>query len=260
MSCPEFAEAISALADGTLPAAERPRLEIHLEACRECRDLLDDLRAIGTDARALEAAPLPDGLWPRIAARLREQGVKGEDARGSAFGVSRRWMGIAAVLVAAVGIALLLARMSGPSQPSPSASRATTVAGDDAGHDATPPANGNSSAAATVQGIEAELKMAEEHYEKAIAGLEQVASQEQASLDPQVAETVKRNLQVIDTAIAESRSALNAEPQSRPARESLFEALRRKIVLLQDTIALVNEMRKGNQAGAGEIVEGLNKS
>ena len=56
--------------------------------------------------------------------------------------------------------------------------------------------------------------------------------------------------------IAESRSALQSEPQSAPARDSLFEALRKKVNLLQDTIALMNEMRKGNSAGAAEIIDG----
>lgn len=252
-SCHHFAEPISALADGTLPAAERPRLEIHLEACRDCRELLADLRALRAEARALESLPVPDALWPRVAARLREQGVSGDSGSGTAMprGLSRRWMGIAALLVAAVALALLAARWNRTTQPPQSAAAA---------HEDAAPAAGNAPLADTVQGIEAELKMAEEHYERAIAGLEQVASRDQESLDPQVAETVKRNLQVIDQAIAESRSALNVEPQSQPARESLFEALRRKIVLLQDTIALMNEMRKGNQAGAGDIVEGLNKS
>jgi len=32
------------------------------------------------------------------------------------------------------------------------------------------------------------------------------------------------------------------------------------VALLQDTIALMNEMRKGNAAGAAQIVDGVNKS
>jgi hypothetical protein len=50
------------------------------------------------------------------------------------------------------------------------------------------------------------------------------------------------------------------EPQSAPARDTLFEALKRKVLVLQDTIALVNEIRKGNPAGTGQLVDGLNKS
>ncbi|HSL21882.1 MAG TPA: anti-sigma factor [Vicinamibacterales bacterium] len=246
--CEHFAEAISALADGTLDAADRPRLEAHLEACGECRALLDDLRALRRDAAALGPAPLPTALWPRVAARLREQGVREWAATGSR-GAFWQWAAIAAVLLLAVGVSLMVTWTRRP--PS-----ATPTHADDATRTA---AAGNAAAAPSVQSVEAELKMAEEHYERAISGLEQVASSDQGSLDPQVAATVKRNLEVIDQAIAESRSALSAEPQNQPARESLFEALRRKIGILQDTIALMNEMRKGNQAGAAQIVEG-NKS
>jgi CHASE3 domain sensor protein len=71
---------------------------------------------------------------------------------------------------------------------------------------------------------------------------------------------LQKNLQVIDEAIAESRAALRAEPQSAPARDSLFDALKRKVALLQDTIALMNEMRKGNAAGAAQIIQGGSKS
>ena len=73
-------------------------------------------------------------------------------------------------------------------------------------------------------------------------------------IDPQTAAMLQKNLRVIDEAIAESRAALGSEPQSAPARDSLFDALRRKVSLLQDTIALMNEMRKGNNAGAAQLV------
>jgi hypothetical protein len=64
----------------------------------------------------------------------------------------------------------------------------------------------------------------------------------------------------MDQAIAESRDALRVEPQSVAARDSLFDAMRRKAGVLQNTIALMNEIRKGNPAGTGQLVEGLNKS
>ena len=65
--------------------------------------------------------------------------------------------------------------------------------------------------------------------------------------------------QVNPVAIAESRTALLEEPASQPARDSLFEALGRKVALLQDMIALMNQMRKGDEVGAGRIVEELNR-
>jgi hypothetical protein len=80
-----------------------------------------------------------------------------------------------------------------------------------------------------------------------------------APIDPATAAMLQKNLQVIDQAIAESRAAFRSEPTSAPARDSLFEALKRKVSLLQDTLALMNEMRKGNAEGAAQIVNGTNK-
>jgi tetratricopeptide (TPR) repeat protein len=252
MEYDSFAEAVSALADGSLDSADRPRVEAHIEACENCRALLDDLRALRRDASALPREPLPPALWPRVAARLREQGLR-DEAGGDGRSGWWQWGAIAALLVLAVGAGLMVTWMRRPAVQTTTASQPHEDSG------VQPAATGNAPGSASVQGIEAELRMAEEHYEKAISGLQQVANSEQDSLDPQVAATVKRNLEVIDQAISESRTALRTEPQNQPARESLFDALRRKIVLLQDTIALMNEMRKGNQAGAAQIVEG-NKS
>jgi hypothetical protein len=47
---------------------------------------------------------------------------------------------------------------------------------------------------------------------------------------------------------------VKSEPTSVTARETLFEALRQKVTLLQDTIAVINEMRKGNNAAAAQLV------
>ena len=53
---------------------------------------------------------------------------------------------------------------------------------------------------------------------------------------------------------------MQKEPQNVAARNSLFDALQRKISLLQNTLTLMNEMRKGNAAGVAQVVEGSNKS
>jgi hypothetical protein len=253
--CEAFSASIGELTDGTLAPGERPRVEAHLDQCAACRGLLADLEAIRRDARQLPRATLPPALWTRVAERLRSQGVGGAGFQtgpaGIKTGPSRRaWLAAAAavvVLIVGGAIATQMMRRGGapanPPAPSPAAN-----------------APGNAGAAGLVESVEADLKAAEEHYERAIAGLEKIASADDRALDPQVAATLKKNLEIIDSAIAESRVALRSEPQSAPARESLFEALRRKMSLLQDTIALMNEMRKGNQAGTAQILEGLQKS
>jgi hypothetical protein len=71
---------------------------------------------------------------------------------------------------------------------------------------------------------------------------------------------LQKNLSTIDRAIADSRAALNTNPESEPARDSLFEALRRKVGVLQATVTLMNEMRNGNQDGAARAAAGIGKS
>jgi hypothetical protein len=121
------------------------------------------------------------------------------------------------------------------------------------------PANAPAPDPELVQDVETQLKLAEEHYVKAIAGLEAIADASGSELDQETSDVLQANLTVIDTAIGESRTALQAEPGSELARQSLFEALRSKVSLLQDTIALINEMRKGNQEGAARIASGMNQ-
>jgi hypothetical protein len=70
---------------------------------------------------------------------------------------------------------------------------------------------------------------------------------------------MQKNLEVIDVAIGESRAALQTQPTNEVAQESLFQALRNIVSLLQDTVLLINEMRKGNQEGAARVVSGLNQ-
>ena len=61
-----------------------------------------------------------------------------------------------------------------------------------------------------------------------------------------------------DTVIA-YRDALKAQPANASAQSGLFEGLRTKVALLQQTVELINEMRKGNQAEAGRRFQTLSQ-
>jgi hypothetical protein len=97
--------------------------------------------------------------------------------------------------------------------------------------------------AAAGQAIEAELAAAEAHYQKAISGLERIASAEKTAFDADTAATLQKNLAVINQAIDESRAAVRAEPASQQAQHSLIENFKTKLALLQDTVALINAAR-----------------
>ena len=255
--------------DSALGPGDRATVEQHLETCSECRGLAADLRELQRAAAALEPIePSPDA-WTRVeeairrespANRLRlgdggppkvhakaeagrsgadDEPLDGRDLRGSSSGWAWGWSAAAALLLLATLAGLRLGPMA----------RHTTAVS----------APATDAAVASAQAVESELLQAEQHYQKAISGLEQLAAADTAALDPQTAAILQRNLSVIDRAINESRAALKAQPDSEPAQESLFESFKSKIALLQDTVALINEMRKGNEAGAARIISGLKR-
>src|SRR5262249_18008210 len=133
--------------------------------------------------------------------------------------------------------------------PTPAPAAGTTATTAPAGGN-----GGNATGTKSVEAVQTEGDAAQQQFEKAIADLEKVAKAEQTGPDPGTSQTIEKNLGIIDQAIAENRAAVKAEPASVAARETLFEALRQKVSLLQDTIALINEMRKGNNAAAAQLV------
>jgi len=263
MTCTQYREWIDELIEDTIVPIRRAELERHLAGCDACRALVADLETIRETAAALDPLEPPAGVWLQIAGRLRHQGRVAAPSQPPAKQPARHTalFAIAAALLLFVGgsVAMLWNEFRGRNAaPQPVATAPVTPA---------PAPGGSAQTDVGIDSVESEFREAEKHYQNAIAKLEQAARLDQAAsggsqaaLDPQTAAMLQKNLQVIDQAIAESRSALKAEPLSAPARDSLFDALRRKVALLQDTIALMNEMRKGNAAGAAQIVDGVNKS
>jgi anti-sigma factor RsiW len=259
MSCTDIRATLSELADGSLSGEARARAEEHLATCDACRAALADIRRIRQAARSLPKMAPPEDLWDRVRSRIEAETaspkvVSIEPYRRWLPSSHRTWSALAAAAVLFVAVGSGIVFMLQRSQPAPPSQVATAPV--TATQAAPTTASAHAGSANLVESVEMELQQAESHYEKAIAGLEQVAREGQSSLDPQTAAVLQKNLGILDQAVRESRSALKAQPTSEPAQVSLFEALRRKVELLQDTVSLINEMRKGNQAGAARIVGG----
>lgn len=75
-------------------------------------------------------------------------------------------------------------------------------------------------------------------YDHEITGLRDVLRERQSALDPKTVMVIQRNLAVIDSAIAESRRALAADPHSAFLSDQLDRALDTKMELLR-TAALL---------------------
>jgi anti-sigma factor ChrR (cupin superfamily) len=252
---------LNGYADGTLNAAERPGVEQHLAGCAICGETVDDLREILRATGDLELREPPVRAWSRLERAIRMErehagasarrpldGARGGPSVDRSDGPARAgryrsyatWLAAAAAVLIATAVGLRYAparRVEAPGAAS--GSSAAVTAGE------------------TAQSIETELRQAESHYEKAIKGLETIANSGQGELDPGTAATLQKNLAVIDQAISESRAAVRSQPASEPAQQSLIDGFKTKIGLLQDTVALINEMRKGNEAGAARIASGL---
>ena len=248
---------LNGYADGTLNAAERPGVEQHLAGCAICRETVDDLREILRATGDLELREPPVRAWSRLERAIRMErehagpsarsveGARGKPvdmthgpARAGRYRTYATWLAAAAAVLIATAVGLRYAPSQRVEAPAATSGAAVT-------------------AGEAAQSIETELRQAESHYEKAIKGLETIANSEQGELDPRTAATLQKNLAVIDQAISESRAAVRAQPASEPAQQSLIEGFKTKIGLLQDTVALINEMRKGNEAGAARIASGL---
>lgn len=251
MTCETAHDLIDDLVDGRLEPAARETLDAHLATCALCASLAEDLLVVRRAARSLPVIEPPERAWTAIAHSTTIPGPVVPASRPW-----RQWVGVplavAAVLLAAVAITFVVRQSRAQDAAGTTAASATLPA--------TPASSPQAAAnAADLSSLEAELQQAEAHYENAIQKLE-VLARDRRTLEPKDAAILQKNLMLIDGAIGESRAALRAQPASELAQESLFEAFHSKITLLQDTIALVNEMRKGNQAEAAHIADGLHKS
>ena len=249
MNCEDLNEALVDLVDGRLDGAGQRTVERHLEGCQNCRALVEDLRSIRAAAFMLDRREPKAETWSKVRAaiaaepaprgRLIEMGrrSRAEASTGRCGSVPQR----RSILATVIGVMPLLNRPES--------------AHDDTAQEAA----GDPAAEVTVESVTAEFEAAEKHYQKAIDDLQTIANKDTGELDPQVAAVLQKNLTVIDQAITESRDALRSQPSSANAQSGLFDALRSKVALLQQTVELINEMRKGNQAEAGRRVQTLSQ-
>jgi putative intracellular protease/amidase len=238
MNCQDYEIALGDYVDGTLDERSRIELEAHLASCERCRAVVADFTALRQVTLVLEPELPPAHVWTKLAAAF-------EAEQRSSF---HRWgftwkQSLAASFVTITLIASLAWIGKGLAPINGSSARLASATAS-----ATEPTS-----------VKAEFDLAEMQYTNAIAGLESITKSEQSALDMETADVLNANLTVIDGAITESRAALQTEPDNPMAQESLFDALRSKLELLQDVVSLINEMRKGNPEGAARIVSGLNQ-
>jgi hypothetical protein len=229
MNCELYDDLLDDYVDG-LRATDHPRdarlaaFEQHLGGCTRCQALVADLSSVRLTASTLDEHVPPPRLWARIASSIDDQQRQPWWQR-QLGGTFSAW--VPAAVVASIALLLFAGGWNVWEQSLRETPQQVGVAQS-----------------------EGESVPAEQHYEQAIAGLQQLADAQNAALDPETRAVLTKNLAVIDRAIDESRAALAQEPASTLAQESLLDALETKIALLQDTVALATDTDGGpDQAG-----------
>lgn len=225
-----FRDRLSDYVDEALIAVDRDEVDEHLATCLDCRSLLGELRSLRRDARALPSIEPPEHIWQSISATLEARARF--TSRSSNFHTG---LAVAAALV--LGVSLWIAiTMTATRNPTPQSN------------------------AELADRVTEELRAAESHYENAITGLEQIVAQNEGSLPSELNQTLIENLDLIQQTINESRNAITTDPESSVAKDSLFEAFRRKVSLLQNTILLINEVRKGEGENALDLIDEIRQT
>ena len=191
-------ETLSAYADRELAGAALMRAESHLGGCASCRERLERVRALVRDAGALprEVAPPPE-VWETIRTAVRARSRR------------RPWLRLAALAAAAVVVlAVGLQLASGPG-------RSAKI------HSAPPPPTPTA------------LLAVDRNYQPSIAELRRTLDQQRGTLSPATVRVLERSMAVIDTAIAEARAALAADPANELLSGILSAQYEHKVDLLQ---------------------------
>jgi hypothetical protein len=209
MTCDDIALLADEYVDGTCDQGTIAAIGDHLDGCAECRALAGDLSRLRSAAKTLGPIAPPAHVWANIEARLH-----GDAASASRGG----WRGL---LAAAAAFALLAAGLSWLGTHLPPA--ASPVEG-----------------AALAPGDQ--FQLAEAVYQSAIEDLESITAQADA---PVLAEPAFAALQAglvdLDAAIDEARGRLSAAPDDELTQENLLTALDSKVLLLRDTVALLDQ-------------------
>lgn len=234
-----WTERISDYVDGAMDAAEAARFEARMAEDPALAAAVDEVRALVTEAGALDGIDPPDHLWDSIAAALPSRHRTAADTPIVDLATERERRGLSFTSWQAIAAALTLAVLSGamgwilrgtPQTPSTTdvpqvAQTETPRATRDRRHD-------------DVEAVHARYEEENAHLAESIRDLELVLRDNRDRLDEETLAIVEDNLVVIDRAIRDAMAALGQDPDSEYLRNHLASSMQRKARLLEDATRL----------------------
>lgn len=225
MSCRRWQEALSLLIDDELPEQRRSELREHLERCPACRQLETELRVLRETAAALgDHEPRREMLHDALRAL---------DHQPQHRSSPRRWSvrGLAAAGVLGLAVATGALVLSGDRQGAdPELQRPGGA------HHRRVDVTARRAERELLAAVARELRRPDARYRRDIELLRRIAHQESRRWAVRTRDRYRRELAVIDAAVATCRTAAQLSPADPSVREVLFAAYREQISYLQDAI------------------------
>ena len=241
IDCEEFEMLLPFYLEGEADVAERRTVEQHAAACARCSALLGDLNTIVRAAPQLPTLTPSRDLWPEIESRIQPDVVPISAASGEketrVRQASPRWT-TARLAAAAAALVVSTAGVTYVATTRVDAGRSTVAAGPATTNSAPDSLGTRSPTAPSGTVRNASSLSSEQLYDQEIAHLQTIVRERRSLLDTATIAVIQRNLAIIDSAIAQSRAALAADPNSRFLNEQLNSVLGQKVELLR-TAALL---------------------
>ena len=241
-------ETLNDYVDGILEEPSKTLTVKHIENCSECWAQYRELRDLLDATAQLPRSVLPDpDVWNDLRDSLNSRKdvvlPMARNGRLPDWGQSRdsdprqatipRWqsrgfLAVAAtvLVVASSGLTALVLR---------TANRESQIASDSGSR---APGNATIPSAVLPTVLPAGFRATEGEYSRAIEELVQAVDAQRSRLNPETVRTVDRSLAVIDSAIAEARGALIADPGNATLIDLLSATYQRKLDLLRRTSEL----------------------
>lgn len=252
--CARYEAQLGAWLEHELSAGDQAFMTAHRAQCAACEALTRDLEQIVADAAVLPALSPPRDLWAGIEQRLETEVVPLPTAARRAPGITRwsvRTLGVAAAALVTItaGVTWQLAYRAGGDVARADSARIATAA-PRALPTAVPTPDsslvvpraelvvGRPDVARTTLANTAAPVAPEVTYEREITALRRIVNERFTELDSTTVTELRRNLDIIDQAIADSRKALAKDPRSAFVAQQLDRALQAKLELMRKVALL----------------------
>jgi len=252
--CAHFHAQLGAYMERDLDAAEQAWMQRHRAECAACHAVVHELDQLVAEAGALPDVQPARDLWAGIESRLEAPVIPLPTAARTertsrTRSVSVQWFAVAATLLVAVssGVTWQIARSRAASSTgaSPVVASQTTADSVNGASLAAPtaelvvaspsavPATASRATRLAGNGDEADALNVNGTYEREISALRHIVDERFTELDPGTVTELRRNLDIIDRAIGDSRAALARDPRSGMVSAQLDRALQAKLELLR---------------------------